>query len=188
MASILKSLRMLADTNRLRLLLLLERGHGFFVSFCFFPLLLSSALDKTRCKKKQRPLSSSLAGQSSFSFRFLVNVETTTHSQHSRELKLDVCSLRNERENDALSIRFERIGGRKKSGVFALSTFSFFAPLRLASIDSSFLPSFLPSFSSPSFFQPMASLALGRLAEERKAWRRDKPFGFVAKPSTKEDG
>ena len=34
----------------------------------------------------------------------------------------------------------------------------------------------------------MASLALGRLAEERKAWRRDKPFGFVAKPATKENG
>jgi len=49
------------------------------------------------------------------------------------------------------------------------------------------LSSFLLSFPPP-LPPKMASLALGRLAEERKAWRRDKPFGFVAKPSTKEDG
>lgn len=34
----------------------------------------------------------------------------------------------------------------------------------------------------------MASLALGRLAEERKAWRRDKPFGFFARPEAGADG
>ncbi|XP_055338040.1 SUMO-conjugating enzyme UBC9-like [Paramacrobiotus metropolitanus] len=32
------------------------------------------------------------------------------------------------------------------------------------------------------------SLALSRLAEERKAWRKDHPFGFVAKPSENADG
>mmetsp|Transcript_5741 Transcript_5741/g.9971 ORF Transcript_5741/g.9971 Transcript_5741/m.9971 type:complete len:163 (-) Transcript_5741:429-917(-) len=30
--------------------------------------------------------------------------------------------------------------------------------------------------------------ALARLAEERKNWRKDKPFQFVAKPSTARDG
>ena len=34
----------------------------------------------------------------------------------------------------------------------------------------------------------MSGIALGRLAEERKAWRKDHPFGFVAKPKTNEDG
>jgi hypothetical protein len=34
----------------------------------------------------------------------------------------------------------------------------------------------------------MASIARGRLAEERKAWRKDKPFGFFAKPETNADG
>ncbi|GAU93610.1 hypothetical protein RvY_05529-1 [Ramazzottius varieornatus] len=32
------------------------------------------------------------------------------------------------------------------------------------------------------------SLALSRLAEERKAWRKDHPFGFVAKPTENTDG
>lgn len=31
-------------------------------------------------------------------------------------------------------------------------------------------------------------VAASRLAEERKTWRKDHPFGFVAKPATKEDG
>ena len=39
-------------------------------------------------------------------------------------------------------------------------------------------------FSNPF----MTSLALSRLAEERKAFRKDRPFGFVAKPATKADG
>lgn len=34
----------------------------------------------------------------------------------------------------------------------------------------------------------MSSLALQRLAEERKNFRRDRPFGFSAKPDTKADG
>eukprot|EP00300_Choanocystis_sp_HF-7_P028447 c34075_g1_i1.p1 GENE.c34075_g1_i1~~c34075_g1_i1.p1 ORF type:complete len:159 (-),score=15.24 c34075_g1_i1:82-558(-) len=34
----------------------------------------------------------------------------------------------------------------------------------------------------------MSGLAHGRLMEERKAWRRDRPFGFYAKPMVKEDG
>lgn len=34
----------------------------------------------------------------------------------------------------------------------------------------------------------MAGVARSRLAEERKAWRKDKPFGFYARPETKEDG
>ncbi len=31
-------------------------------------------------------------------------------------------------------------------------------------------------------------VARSRLAEERKAWRKDKPFGFVARPETAENG
>ncbi|KAJ1359560.1 hypothetical protein KIN20_018326 [Parelaphostrongylus tenuis] len=31
----------------------------------------------------------------------------------------------------------------------------------------------------------MARIAAGRLAEERKAWRKDHPFGFIAKPVKK---
>eukprot|EP00058_Branchiostoma_floridae_P018134 XP_002603623.1 hypothetical protein BRAFLDRAFT_126929 [Branchiostoma floridae] len=34
----------------------------------------------------------------------------------------------------------------------------------------------------------MSGIALGRLSEERKAWRRDHPFGFVAKPTKNADG
>eukprot|EP00911_Craspedida_sp_UC1_P002573 UC1_evm1s1908 len=34
----------------------------------------------------------------------------------------------------------------------------------------------------------MTSIAVGRLSEERKQWRKDRPFGFVAKPHIKEDG
>ncbi|KAH9408170.1 SUMO-conjugating enzyme UBC9 [Tyrophagus putrescentiae] len=33
-----------------------------------------------------------------------------------------------------------------------------------------------------------SSIALTRLAEERKAWRKDHPFGFFAKPVKKPDG
>ena len=32
------------------------------------------------------------------------------------------------------------------------------------------------------------SLALQRLGEERKSWRKDHPFGFVAKPTDNTDG
>ncbi|KAJ9540665.1 hypothetical protein OSB04_027171 [Centaurea solstitialis] len=31
-------------------------------------------------------------------------------------------------------------------------------------------------------------VALGRLTEERKAWRKNHPYGFVAKPETRPDG
>ncbi|KAI5306266.1 E2 SUMO-conjugating protein ubc9 [Ascosphaera pollenicola] len=34
----------------------------------------------------------------------------------------------------------------------------------------------------------MSSLCLNRLAEERKQWRRDHPFGFYAKPSRTQSG
>jgi len=34
----------------------------------------------------------------------------------------------------------------------------------------------------------MTGIALGRLQEERKAWRKDHPFGFVAKPVKNPDG
>ena len=34
----------------------------------------------------------------------------------------------------------------------------------------------------------MAGIARGRLQEERKTWRRDHPYGFVAKPRSNEDG
>mmetsp|Transcript_13825 Transcript_13825/g.46720 ORF Transcript_13825/g.46720 Transcript_13825/m.46720 type:complete len:161 (-) Transcript_13825:237-719(-) len=34
----------------------------------------------------------------------------------------------------------------------------------------------------------MAGIARGRLAEERKNWRKDRPYGFVAKPATNLDG
>lgn len=34
----------------------------------------------------------------------------------------------------------------------------------------------------------MAGIARGRLQEERKTWRRDHPFGFVAKPRSNPDG
>ncbi|OXA47336.1 SUMO-conjugating enzyme UBC9-B [Folsomia candida] len=34
----------------------------------------------------------------------------------------------------------------------------------------------------------MSGIAIGRLSEERKAWRKDHPFGFVAKPTYKNDG
>ncbi|KAF2071991.1 hypothetical protein CYY_006704 [Polysphondylium violaceum] len=34
----------------------------------------------------------------------------------------------------------------------------------------------------------MSGLALGRLTEERKTWRKDHPFGFNAKPATNKDG
>lgn len=34
----------------------------------------------------------------------------------------------------------------------------------------------------------MSGVARMRLAEERKAWRKDKPFGFHARPETASDG
>jgi ubiquitin-conjugating enzyme E2 I len=34
----------------------------------------------------------------------------------------------------------------------------------------------------------MSGIAAARLAEERKAWRKDHPFGFVARPSKNPDG
>ena len=34
----------------------------------------------------------------------------------------------------------------------------------------------------------MAGITRGRLSEERKAWRRDHPFGFFARPSSSGDG
>lgn len=34
----------------------------------------------------------------------------------------------------------------------------------------------------------MSGIARGRLVEERKAWRRDHPFGFYARPTSKGDG
>ncbi|KAK7291094.1 hypothetical protein RIF29_05981 [Crotalaria pallida] len=34
----------------------------------------------------------------------------------------------------------------------------------------------------------MAGIARGRLAEERKSWRKNHPHGFVAKPDIKPDG
>uniref|UniRef100_A0A1I8BLG7 SUMO-conjugating enzyme UBC9 n=1 Tax=Meloidogyne hapla TaxID=6305 RepID=A0A1I8BLG7_MELHA len=34
----------------------------------------------------------------------------------------------------------------------------------------------------------MAGIAAGRLAEERKAWRKDHPFGFIARPTRNDDG
>jgi hypothetical protein len=35
--------------------------------------------------------------------------------------------------------------------------------------------------------QQSMSLAAARLAQERKAWRKDKPFGFIAKPDQAPD-
>ena len=34
----------------------------------------------------------------------------------------------------------------------------------------------------------MSGIATGRLQEERKSWRKDHPFGFIAKPSKNPDG
>jgi len=34
----------------------------------------------------------------------------------------------------------------------------------------------------------MSGIAQARLAEERKLWRKDHPFGFVARPMTMPDG
>ncbi len=34
----------------------------------------------------------------------------------------------------------------------------------------------------------MSALKLARLRAERKAWRKDHPFGFVARPTKKGDG
>ena len=40
----------------------------------------------------------------------------------------------------------------------------------------------------PSTPHAHAGIARGRLAEERKAWRRDHPFGFYARPGSQGDG
>ena len=45
-----------------------------------------------------------------------------------------------------------------------------------------------PPLSTHTHNTSMASLALGRLTEERKAWRKDKPFGFFARPEANGDG
>lgn len=37
-------------------------------------------------------------------------------------------------------------------------------------------------------FNMSSGIARGRLVEERKAWRRDHPFGFYARPTSKGDG
>jgi len=34
----------------------------------------------------------------------------------------------------------------------------------------------------------MSGIAAARLAEERKSWRKDHPFGYIAKPWKNEDG
>ena len=34
----------------------------------------------------------------------------------------------------------------------------------------------------------MSGIAVGRLTEERKNWRKDHPAGFIAKPKTNADG
>ena len=34
----------------------------------------------------------------------------------------------------------------------------------------------------------MSGIAVGRLSEERKSWRKDHPTGFYARPEKKEDG
>jgi len=34
----------------------------------------------------------------------------------------------------------------------------------------------------------MSGIAIARLAEERKAWRKDHPFGFIARPTKNPDG
>ena len=34
----------------------------------------------------------------------------------------------------------------------------------------------------------MSGIAISRLSEERKNWRRDHPAGFYARPATKKDG
>ncbi|KAE9553655.1 hypothetical protein FO519_003103 [Halicephalobus sp. NKZ332] len=34
----------------------------------------------------------------------------------------------------------------------------------------------------------MSGIAAGRLTEERKAWRKDHPFGFIARPTKNPDG
>ena len=34
----------------------------------------------------------------------------------------------------------------------------------------------------------MAGIAQARLSAERKDWRKDHPYGFVARPEKKEDG
>ena len=38
------------------------------------------------------------------------------------------------------------------------------------------------------FRDAMSGIATGRLQEERKCWRKDHPFGFIAKPSKNPDG
>ena len=39
-----------------------------------------------------------------------------------------------------------------------------------------------------NFFQKMSGIAQARLSEERKAWRKEHPFGFIARPMKNPDG
>ena len=45
-----------------------------------------------------------------------------------------------------------------------------------------------PRTSVDHSFNMSSGIARGRLVEERKAWRRDHPFGFYARPTSKGDG
>ncbi|XP_035612241.1 SUMO-conjugating enzyme UBC9-A isoform X1 [Oncorhynchus keta] len=58
-----------------------------------------------------------------------------------------------------------------------------FAPLHIPYDDDG-------QFDQPIFKSPpvMSGIALSRLAQERKAWRKDHPFGFVAVPTKNPDG
>jgi ubiquitin-protein ligase len=49
-------------------------------------------------------------------------------------------------------------------------------------------PYTLAFFSSQLLEVMSAGIARGRLKEERKAWRRDHPYGFYARPLAKGDG
>jgi hypothetical protein len=43
-------------------------------------------------------------------------------------------------------------------------------------------------FAFPIFFVNMAGIARQRLMEERKSFRKNRPFGFFARPCTLPDG
>ncbi|PRD35402.1 UNVERIFIED_CONTAM: ube2i [Trichonephila clavipes] len=47
---------------------------------------------------------------------------------------------------------------------------------------------FLIPLNERGLFDKMSGIAIARLAEERKAWRKDHPFGFVARPTKNPDG
>ncbi|EFN62617.1 SUMO-conjugating enzyme UBC9 [Camponotus floridanus] len=61
---------------------------------------------------------------------------------------------------------------------------------RRENVDSSFASSDRESVSChPEIVADlMSGIAIARLAEERKAWRKDHPFGFVARPTKNPDG